>query len=101
MRAMRLAPRILLGLIGRRLPVNGAPIITIVGKAFWDIGHAPSDQSNTRKRLPDYPVWQIHRVMNWKGSETVGLLRRNSSQFSVGLFRFLMTRPRWRVGRRF
>ena len=58
------APRIFLGLIGRRLPVNGAPIITIVGKAFWDIGHAPSDQSNTRKRLPDYPVRQIYPVMN-------------------------------------
>jgi hypothetical protein len=35
----------------------------VIGKAFWDIGHAPKDQSNRRKRLPQYAVWEIHPVM--------------------------------------
>jgi hypothetical protein len=34
-----------------------------IGKAFGDIGHAPKDQSNRRKRLPDYAVWELHPVM--------------------------------------
>src|SRR5438876_9475455 len=32
-------------------------------KALWDIGHAPKDGSNRRKRLPDYAVWEIHPAM--------------------------------------
>jgi hypothetical protein len=43
--------------------MNEAPIITVIGKAFWGIGYAPKDQSNRRKRLPDYAVWEIHPVM--------------------------------------
>jgi len=39
------------------------PIITVIGKAFWDVGHAPKDQSNRRKRLPQYAVWEMHPVM--------------------------------------
>jgi hypothetical protein len=41
-----------------------APVVTLIGKAFWDIGHAPKDQSNCRKNLPGYAVWEIHPVMN-------------------------------------
>jgi hypothetical protein len=26
-----------------------APIITVMGKAYWDVGHAPKDQSNLEK----------------------------------------------------
>jgi hypothetical protein len=47
----------------RKLATDGAPIVTMVGKAFWDIGHAPRDGLNRRKRLPDYAVWEIHPVM--------------------------------------
>ena len=47
----------------RKLTFSEAPIVTVVGKAFWDIGHAPKDQSNRRMRLPDYAVWEIHPVM--------------------------------------
>jgi len=47
----------------RKLTINEAPIITVIGKAFWDIGHAPKDQSNRRKYLPDYAAWEIHPVM--------------------------------------
>jgi hypothetical protein len=38
-------------------------IITIIGKAFWDIGHARKDQSNRRKLLVEYAVWEIHPAM--------------------------------------
>jgi hypothetical protein len=36
------------------------PIITVIGKAFWDVGDARKHQSNRRKRLPQYSVWEIH-----------------------------------------
>jgi hypothetical protein len=47
----------------RKLTMKKAPIITVIGKAFWDFGHAPKDQSNRRKRLPDCAVWEIHPAM--------------------------------------
>jgi hypothetical protein len=47
----------------RKLTLDQAPVVTVIGKAFWDIGHAPKDGSNRRKRLPDYAVWEIHRAM--------------------------------------
>jgi hypothetical protein len=47
----------------KRLKIANPPVVTIVGKAFWDIGHAPKDQGNRRKYMPDYAVWEIHPVM--------------------------------------
>jgi len=47
----------------RELTINETPIITAIGKAFWDVGHAPKDQSNRRKYMPECAVWQIHPVM--------------------------------------
>jgi hypothetical protein len=47
----------------RKLTLKQASIATVVGKTFWDIGHAPKDQSNRRKNLPRYAVWEIHPVM--------------------------------------
>jgi hypothetical protein len=47
----------------KKLNVTNPPVITVVGKAFWDIGHAPKDQSNRRKYMPGYAVWEIHPVM--------------------------------------
>ena len=39
----------------RKLNVTAPPIITVVGKAFFDIGHSLKDQSkNRRKNLPGY-----------------------------------------------
>jgi hypothetical protein len=32
---------------------DNARLVTVIGKASWDIGDAPKDQSNRRKRLPD------------------------------------------------
>jgi hypothetical protein len=47
----------------KKLKVIKPPIITVINKAFWDIGHAPKDQSNQRKYMPGYSVWEIHPVM--------------------------------------
>jgi hypothetical protein len=37
--------------------------ITVTGKAFYDIGHAPADHSNRRRTPKNYGVWEIHPVM--------------------------------------
>jgi hypothetical protein len=48
----------------KRLKVIKPPIITVIGKAFFDIGHSLKDQSkNRRSHLPDYAAWEIHPVM--------------------------------------
>jgi hypothetical protein len=48
---------------GRKLKIAQPPIITVIGKAFFDIGHAPSDHSNRRTDLQGYAAWEIHPVM--------------------------------------
>jgi hypothetical protein len=47
----------------RKLTMEEAPVVTVIGKAFWDIGHAPKDQTNRRKYMPGYAAWEIHPVM--------------------------------------
>jgi hypothetical protein len=47
----------------KKLTFGQSPIITVIGKAFWDVGHAPKDQGNRRKYMPDYAEWEIHPVM--------------------------------------
>ena len=51
----------------KRLKIANPLVITVVGKAFWDISHAPKDQSNRRSYLPSYAVWEIHPVMKLVG----------------------------------
>jgi hypothetical protein len=53
----------------KKLKIANSPVVTVIGKAFWDIGHAPKDQSNRRKRLPEYAVWELHPVMKIAISE--------------------------------
>jgi len=48
----------------RKLIIDKPPVIYGCGKAFFDIGHAPKDQSNRRSHLPGYAAWEIHPVMN-------------------------------------
>jgi hypothetical protein len=48
---------------GKQFLQSKTPVVTVVGKAFFDLGHAPKDQSNRRKKLPEYAVWEIHPVM--------------------------------------
>jgi hypothetical protein len=38
-------------------------VVTVTGKAFYDIAHAPADHSNRRRTPQDYAVWEIHPVM--------------------------------------
>ena len=48
----------------KKLNVTDPPIITVIGKAFFDIGHSLKDQSkNRRKNLPGYAAWEIHPVI--------------------------------------
>jgi hypothetical protein len=47
----------------KKLNAPDPPVITVIGKAFFDISHAPRDQSNRRKYLPDYAACEIHPVM--------------------------------------
>jgi hypothetical protein len=48
----------------KKLNVTNPPIVTVVGKAFFDIGHSLKDQkANRRSHLPGYAAWEIHPVM--------------------------------------
>jgi hypothetical protein len=48
---------------GRKLKFREPLIITVVGKAFFDVGHAPADHLNRRTDLEGYAAWEIHPVM--------------------------------------
>jgi hypothetical protein len=48
---------------GRKLKLTAPRTITVIGKAFFDINHAPADQSNRRTDLQGYAAWEIHPVM--------------------------------------
>jgi hypothetical protein len=45
------------------LKISEQLVITVTGKAYYDIGHAPADHSNRRRTPQDYAVWEIHPVM--------------------------------------
>jgi hypothetical protein len=45
------------------LKIREQHVITVTGKAFYDIAHAPADHSNRRRTPQDYAVWEIHPVM--------------------------------------
>jgi hypothetical protein len=45
------------------LKIREPHVITVTGKAFYDIGHAPADHSNRRAKPEGYAVWEIHPVM--------------------------------------
>ena len=48
----------------KKLNFSDSPVITVVGKAFFDIGHSLKDQmKNRRRNLPGYAAWEIHPVM--------------------------------------
>jgi hypothetical protein len=49
---------------GRKLKLSQPLIVTVIGKAFFDIGHAPADHGNRRTDLAGYAAWEIHPVMN-------------------------------------
>jgi hypothetical protein len=45
------------------LKVREQHVITVTGKAFYDLAHAPSDHSNHRIKPSNYAVWEVHPVM--------------------------------------
>ena len=45
------------------LKIHEPDVITVTGKAFYDIGHAPADHSNRRRTPKNYAVWEVHPVM--------------------------------------
>jgi hypothetical protein len=48
----------------KKLTLDQTPVVTVTGKAFFDVGHSLKDQkSNRRSHLPDYAAWEIHPVM--------------------------------------
>jgi hypothetical protein len=48
----------------KKLNITDPPIITVTGKAFFDVGHSLKDQrSNRRKYQPGHAAWEIHPVM--------------------------------------
>src|SRR6266446_1767385 len=47
----------------RTLTLREQPVITVVGKAFYDVDHAPRNQTNRRNNMPSFAVWEIHPVM--------------------------------------
>jgi hypothetical protein len=52
----------------KKLTLNQTPVITVTGKAFFDVGHSLKDQkSNQRSHLPSYAAWEIHPVMKFEG----------------------------------
>lgn len=53
----------------RKLKVDQSPVITVIGKAYFDVGHSPKDQSNRRSHQPDCAAWEIHPVMKLELSD--------------------------------
>jgi|ERR1700736_1279696 len=49
----------------KRLTIVGQHVISVTGKAFYDVDHAPTDRSNERPKPfhPGHSVWEIHPVM--------------------------------------
>ena len=47
----------------QRLEMRETHIITVTGRAFFDVDHAPADHSNRRTKPKKFAVWEIHPVM--------------------------------------
>jgi hypothetical protein len=45
------------------LEIRESHVITVTGKAFFDVGHASPDHANRRPKSKKYAVWEIHPVM--------------------------------------
>jgi hypothetical protein len=47
----------------KKLKLRETHVITVTGKAFYDVAHAPANHSNRRNTPKEYAVWEIHPVM--------------------------------------
>src|SRR4030095_6062452 len=59
------------------LKIHEPHVITVTGKAFYDIGHAPADHSNRRSTPKGYAVWEIHPAMKME------VIPRNTGKSSL------------------
>src|SRR6266567_3601446 len=56
---------------GKKFTLDRKPVITVVGKAFYDAIHGQGDTSKNRRRVPDgaaettkqVTIWEVHPVM--------------------------------------
>ena len=48
---------------GSKLTLRQTPVITVTGKAFFDVDHAPKDHSNRKTTPAGYAAWEVHPVM--------------------------------------
>jgi hypothetical protein len=59
------------------------PVITVVGKAFYDVDHAPRNQTNRQNNMPSFAVWEIHHhqvALTWRKAEALTPRCRKSRQ---------------------
>jgi hypothetical protein len=47
----------------KKLKIREQHMITVTGKAFYDVAHAPANHSNQRTNPKDYAVWEIRPLM--------------------------------------
>src|ERR1700730_4197230 len=47
----------------QKLEMREQHIITVTGKAFFDVGHSSPDLPNRRTKPKKYAVWEVHPVM--------------------------------------
>jgi hypothetical protein len=47
----------------KNLKIGKSRVITVIGKAFYDVAYAPAAHSNRRSKPEGYAVWGIHPVM--------------------------------------
>jgi hypothetical protein len=48
----------------KKLTLNQTLVVTVTGKAFFDVGHSLKDlRLNRKSHLPSYAAWEIHPVM--------------------------------------
>jgi hypothetical protein len=47
----------------KRLRLREPHVITVTGKAFYDVAHTPADHSDRRSKLEGYAALEIHPVM--------------------------------------
>jgi hypothetical protein len=53
----------------KKLALDQTSVVTVTGKAFFNVGHSLKDQKlNRRSHLPGYAAWEIHRIGLYRGS---------------------------------
>jgi len=62
--------------------INQRPIITVIGKAFWDVGHAPKINQTAERGCPSMLFWEIRFAFSIQTAQSKGsfrLMRQNET----------------------